>query len=752
MKLKITLLFFAQLLFFQEISAQCTGADFEEKNGIAILEMEAKTAGSWRIESSSGASAGKTLAYRGNNSFSAPGSSVVTYSIKINSPGTYRFIWRNKIGVIASHNAATEHNDSWLKINASNFYGQQGSSRIYPGGSGKFPVPNGASSGGYFKIYTNNINWSWSTWTSDNDGHFVYAQFNSAGVYTIQVSGRSNGHFVDRMVLYKEASYSLSQAQNLSLSQTNCSGGSTTPPPPPPTSDNIAPTVSFTSLSEGQSFAVGSTISVGVSANDSDGSIVKHQIYVNNSLVDTDGSGYTPHKITNTTVGNYAIKVVATDNEGATATAIVNVVVGDGGSTTPPPPPTSGNTAPSVSFSNLSEGQSFAVGSTISVGVSASDPGGSVVKHQIFVNNVLVDTDGSGYTPHKITNVTTGNYAIKVVVTDNEGATATATVNVVVGDGGSTTPPPTSGNTAPLVSFTNLSEGQSFEVGSTISVGVSANDSDGSIVKHQIYVNNSLVDTDGSGYTPHKITNTTVGNYAIKVVATDNEGATAMAIVNVVVGDGGSTTPPPPSDTAVSFTLVNSLTNGNITLISNGSTITANSNVNINATTSLNAKSMILTLSGASNASRVENFAPYALFGDVSGNYLSGFLNNGSHTLKADVFSGSNGTGSMIGTTSVNFTVGGSNASKTSVVYAYPNPVLSDGKVTVKLPAGASDDILYSVTNSSGIQVEKGKVIVGKSQDSADLQLSKVGNQVPGVYYLILQSNKGIYSIPLVKE
>ncbi|MGB3144920.1 MAG: hypothetical protein WBB24_12500, partial [Maribacter sp.] len=135
--MKITLLLLTPLFFCYQMNAQCDGADFEERNGIAILELDSKVSGSWRKESISGASGNSALTYRGSDNFNSPGSSTITYKVKINSSGTYRFIWRNKISIIANSAASTEHNDAWLKINASNFFGLRGSSRVYPGGSGK---------------------------------------------------------------------------------------------------------------------------------------------------------------------------------------------------------------------------------------------------------------------------------------------------------------------------------------------------------------------------------------------------------------------------------------------------------------------------------------------------------------------------------------------------------------------------------------------------------------------------------------
>ncbi len=756
MRLKTTLFLFVTTLFAFQVSAQCN-ADFQEVNGIAILEMESKSNSGFRNETMSGASAGRGLAYRGSNRFTSPGGSTITYSVRINSPGTYRFIWRNKIGVIASSNASTEHNDAWLKINASDFYGRRGSGRVYPGGSGKFPTAEGSTSGGWFKVYTNTINWSWSTQTSDFDPHAIYAVFNSAGTYTIQISGRSNGHFVDRMVLYKESSYSASQAQSLSRAVTSCSGGTTPPPPPPPTT-NTPPTVSFSNISNGQSFTTGSNISIGLSANDSDGSIAQHRIFVNNVAVDTDGPSYTPHIIANAAAGTYAIRATVTDNSGASTSASISITV-SGGSTPPPPPPptppTTGNSAPSVSFSNLSNGQQVAAGSTVSIGLSSSDSDGSVVQHKVYVNGTLVDTDGASYTAHPITAIQAGNYTIRAVVTDNDGATAESTISISAG-GGTTPPPtpptpPTNGNAAPTVNFTNLSNGQQVAVGSRVVVRLSSNDSDGNVVQHKVSINGTLVDTDGASYTPHPIVDIEAGSYTITATVTDNDGATGTATVNITAGSGTVTPPPtPPTSGQITFSLINASTNSVRQSISNGTNIASAQGVNIRANAPSNASSVRLTLSGPQSFSFLENNAPYALYGDISGNYVAVNLRSGSYTLRAIAYSADNAGGSVVADTTISFSVGSSTSAKAA--FAYPNPVKADGRVSIKLPNGGSGQYKYAISNSLGVTLESGKFNADKAKTDVDLQLSNVGNQGEGVYYMTLISSESKQVIPIIRE
>ena len=219
MRLKTTLLTFFLIACFQQIYAQGCGADFQEVNGLAVVELDSKTAGGWERRSDGTASGGQALYYNGSNSFNnPPGNSVITYSVRVNTPGTYRVIVRNKIGI--TNAGTTEHNDMWLKVNGSEFFGRNSGGTVWPVGSGRTPNPEGASGNGYLKIYTNTFGWNWTTFTDDSSGHNVYATFSSAGVYTIQVGGRSNGFWVDKIALYLENNVGAGTAQ--SASSTAC--------------------------------------------------------------------------------------------------------------------------------------------------------------------------------------------------------------------------------------------------------------------------------------------------------------------------------------------------------------------------------------------------------------------------------------------------------------------------------------------------------------------------------------------------
>ena len=214
-----------------------------EDNGIVVIEAESIEArpGSWKdaatysttsspnVNSPGDATGDDFIVWQGGQFFSTPGNGLLTYPVKISTPGIYRFQWRSQVG---NGTVATEHNDTWVKIESDAFYGQKSGSTVCPKGLNPAEnectgaAPNGGGADGWFKVYAGGANnWKWSTNTSDNDGHAIYARFDEPGVYNILLSARSSSHLIDRMVLHK-TNYS-GNPQSLSLPESARSQGGT---------------------------------------------------------------------------------------------------------------------------------------------------------------------------------------------------------------------------------------------------------------------------------------------------------------------------------------------------------------------------------------------------------------------------------------------------------------------------------------------------------------------------------------------
>ncbi len=214
----IKIIFLVLMYFYSSLIWAQTSA-FMEEDGLLVIEIEsiAPVPPGWAEEMEFDDFTGSSyFRYAANNQLNNPGVDLLEYPIFIQTPGRYKFQWRN---LITEGTSTTDANDSWLRIRADAFYGLQGSNSIvcprgYDPALNDCPTdldddgnvnPEGSGSDGWFKIYRSGPgDWVWSTNTSDNDGHRIYAQFDVPGLYLIQISGRSKDHAIDRMVLFND--------------------------------------------------------------------------------------------------------------------------------------------------------------------------------------------------------------------------------------------------------------------------------------------------------------------------------------------------------------------------------------------------------------------------------------------------------------------------------------------------------------------------------------------------------------------
>ena len=182
---------------------------FIEENGVIVVEMESTdySDSHWHLKTDTSASGGQAIEWLGEDLFNEPGVGVINIQVKVTTVGTYRFDWATQIG---EGNSTTEANDSWLKIHGNKFYAQRDTSIVCPKGldaaenSCSGELPEGSGKLGWFKAYRAGgdvAQFTWSTKTSDRDPHDIYVDFNQPGIYTVQVSGRSKHHVIDRFIM-----------------------------------------------------------------------------------------------------------------------------------------------------------------------------------------------------------------------------------------------------------------------------------------------------------------------------------------------------------------------------------------------------------------------------------------------------------------------------------------------------------------------------------------------------------------------
>ncbi len=240
-KLILFVLTFISINAFSQTETCTANNPYEEKDGLLTIEMESGTRSNpnWKIGTEADPNLpGSTISYLfwdGNESFSRLSNAQITYNIKINNPGTYRFLWRGRIGFGDSRG---EHNDAWLRIVADDFFAERRIGGTLEGTVEPTPncntnsdreCPEGAKVAGYFKAFmnvspTNAPDQRWRFVTNTNDGvahNFIKATFNEAGNYSIIVDARSSFFFIDKMVLFREG-VSGATALNLSNPESAC--------------------------------------------------------------------------------------------------------------------------------------------------------------------------------------------------------------------------------------------------------------------------------------------------------------------------------------------------------------------------------------------------------------------------------------------------------------------------------------------------------------------------------------------------
>ena len=176
---------------------------------------------------------------------------------------------------------------------------------------------------------------------------------------------------------------------------------------------NVKPTISFVSPVEGSSFhTIPDSLTITVNASDSDGSITKVEFYDSfHGLIGVDYTAPYSMNIGFEEAGYYYILALATDNSGASTSALTSVAINEWPI----------NQKPVVTIASPTANQSFLAPATISINANASDPDGTVSKVEFFIGSNLVATDYSAPYNFVWNNVSAGTYDIIVKVTDNLG-------------------------------------------------------------------------------------------------------------------------------------------------------------------------------------------------------------------------------------------------------------------------------------------------------------------------------------------
>ena len=201
------------------------------------------------------------------------------------------------------------------------------------------------------------------------------------------------------------------------------------------------------------------------------------------------------------------------------------------------------NQSPTVRITSPLTG--YRAGDTVTFTATGSDPDGSVIQIDLYVDSIWYATGYSDSHSISLPNVPAGTFRLTATAWDNEGVSASVSQFLTVTSAGSSPPPPPSGG-QPSVSVTSPAVGVVYPVGSTVTFSATASDPDG-IARIELYVDSIWYATGYSNSHSISLPNVPPGTFTLTAKAWDKTGASASANYTLTVGSSSGSANQPPS-------------------------------------------------------------------------------------------------------------------------------------------------------------------------------------------------------------
>jgi len=188
----------SSLLISNFLQAQPQTGDYLESNGRVVAEVESTPIPSgWEESTEIPNYTGSSYYLATQNAFNTPGLHVLSYPVYIADGGSYMLLTRNRI---AEGNDSTESNDVFARV-----IDENGIPLSPDGGATLDPT------GTWYKLFNNKKGrWSYEGGNVDGQCRALAYTIASGTRCTIQLSMRSKGHAIDRLIFFDRDRYTYS--------------------------------------------------------------------------------------------------------------------------------------------------------------------------------------------------------------------------------------------------------------------------------------------------------------------------------------------------------------------------------------------------------------------------------------------------------------------------------------------------------------------------------------------------------------
>ncbi len=186
------------------------------------------------------------------------------------------------------------------------------------------------------------------------------------------------------------------------------------------------------------------------------------------------------------------------------------------------------NAAPTVSLTAPASGAAFVEGSPVLLLAGASDADGSIAKVEFYADGILLGEDLTSPYEFSWVNASVGTHSLQAAAIDDQGKKRTsASVSIVVN-------PVVASNLPPTVNLTSPLQNAEYQVGTSVQLNATADDSDGFVTKVAFYANGNLLGEVLEAPFQFTWTDPAIGTYSLYAVATDDDGSATTSQSNQI--------------------------------------------------------------------------------------------------------------------------------------------------------------------------------------------------------------------------